>query len=310
MPKKVYLIGEHHWDIQKSARYSRAFEMFDPDVISIEASSNQTEEIFKHFREKVKRATGQNFQDFRRQHPINYRAARNFVFGIFDIPEAYAKIKSEGVKAVQVAYIDKRQKELSRSLSEKYFREEDESAIDEEWISVAETPLDVDIIIRGALGPERHNRLSFVARTYTTAVMHELIDLLLKGTDIEIETAQTSLDCFYFVKSMLNRGIFTEFSSELQIEERDAGVLERILSFEGIVVHQCGMYHSHGNYNNLYKKLKDKKVPVERHKLIDFAYPSLAETLRYRKVIKIGAIFAQRDAKMIARSVEKKKIDN
>ena len=258
-PSKVYLIGEEHVDLRKLARYRRAFERFQPDVISTELS----EDLFKSVKEYIPGLVKQF------QIPANRIATVQelFLAGGYAAAEHYFRVKDNELKIIFA------EDEDMTEAQQAYYQLVT-------WEKLAEKPTFYNKVWFAAL-EQRLIKRRDMGDQLIDAQTYSLVDLLQQNDRREIARVSRILDCLYFDEDVPeddpNCLLFN-------LPQRNTATIEKLMTLGGAVVHGGGGAHVFGE-NSLYDQLQERDISVERFSLLDFAFSSFEKSQQYRQEI-------------------------
>ncbi len=260
MPEKIYLIGEHHYDLFRRFRYGNAIDKFNPNVVSLELSKGLQKGDFEIFENLLKSFYKRN----------NVELAKDFFLG----PDYITSCVISDRPNIVVSYSDVLQEEVSINIENKLENRIDnltEEEVDKYYKSFISQikPLLYTYKALNEKFPSSQKSITLFERGF---IDQKFLNLLMDGSKDQVYTAQIILDFIYSLNcSKFELGdIACEIS---EAKKRDDMMIDKLLSLDGLVLHFGGLEHFYGNYDNMYTKLKKKRVPVKRFKLVDFDHP-------------------------------------
>jgi hypothetical protein len=271
MPNKVYLIGENHYDLEKEARYISAINHFKPTTVTIEYDKVSIEELELTFESTINKINT--------VLTLNENNVKKFE--TVSLGNVLAINRHCNENDIPIKLIDLRRAKLRKQIDEMYAHKVD--------VLKCQKPLTEKnkflegyghylegIIFANAVGEERVNESCKGGMFGFENFIHALYDLTLKGTEQELNYAQKWIDCYYETYVPKDKG------EVLDIEIRDEYTCEQISSLNGTIMHAGGLEHIFGNHFNLYNRLKQKGIDVERYMLIDFSKSNKKELEKYK----------------------------
>ncbi len=292
-PSEVHLIGEHHLDLGAVPRYQNAFSLLKPDVVTVEIDEERLELGQRSLREFLITEYGSLDNGITQfpNHNLNASIAlRNFSSVVA------AEIYRESHDQTKICLIDTLPLEVKQQLEWLYSsKSEEQTENHKQWANMMKTPEPLEIAILRVLGKERITASQMRGYTIPQAYAIGLDEIAITATEEELSQHVLTLDSWYYIIDREN------LESTQDLETRDDQMVEKILQQDGRVVHAGGLLHLFGKYHNLYEKLKERKVNVKRHKLINYAHPGTIGSLLYRGAIRLEA----RSFRKISRQLKK-----
>ncbi len=295
-PSEVHLIGEHHFDLEAVPRYQNAFSKLKPDVVTVESDEERLELGQRTLREFLTAQYG-SFDKGITQFPNHNLNASIALRGYASVIAARTYQKSRDSKIALIDKLTPQTKELL-GLGSTEAKENDKGEKDNGWAGLLKTPDPCEIALLKTLGRERIRTAQLRGYTIPETYFSGLDEIAVVATEEEMSQKNATLDTYYY---LLER---EEINETTDLETRDDCMLERILQQDGKIVHAGGLLHFFGDYHNLYEKLKERKVNVKRHKLIDYAYPGMIGSLLYRGVVRLEARSFRKMSQQIKREAK------
>lgn len=295
-PSEVHLIGEHHFDLGSLPRYQNAFSKLKPDIVTVELDEERLELGQRTLREFLTAQYG-SWDNGITQFPNHNLNASISLRNYASVAAAIMYRKSHN--STKICLIDKLPPEVKQQLEWLYSSNPEERTENrKEWTTLLKTPEPYEVAMFRVLGKERIIASQIRGYTIPEAYALGLDEIAITATEEELSQHVLTLDSWYY---MIDR---EKLESTQDLETRDNSMLERILQQKGRVVHAGGLLHFFGDYHNLYEKLKEQKVNVKRHKLIDYAYPGTIGSLLYRGVIRLEARSFRKMSQQIKRDAK------
>ncbi len=270
MPTKVYLLGEMHDDLEKTARYKRALSYFDPDFITTENTEPNIRKEAEQFDECIQA----HWHHLRSDKNRNFLATRDYMFGDCALFSYVKETNLEQQCQRFVWPID-----IRNNLEQKLQQLANQKLPDESTLKLLAS-ISANQHYRGVI---YSNALKKNHIHSAQELRNAFIDVCLHGLPKDLDRMQFWFDCLYYLPKDVQETL------SFDVENRDDHMAKEILSFDGVVFHSSGIEHVYGNYHNLYERLRKAKIPVERHMLIEFAKDNAIRSFIYRQQIKYTA---------------------
>ncbi len=267
MVDRVILIGESHYDLFKTERYSRAFEIYDPDSLSLEyCKGNEYSSSLN--REYI--------------NSLTYLPDHNKT-AYLDIMDSYLEASRVFSKRTGKCYFSN---DVVTSKERAYFDKRLTTFDDGVWQEVFNQQTFYGFIISSIFSKEYlmscYNGRMSAFKAFLTGISKIAISSEMN----HLVSSQNKLDSFYFFDPAFTEEEYIDRITNLNCFDRDTFAMKRILGQSGTVVHCGGFGHFYGQYDNLFERLKREGIPVERAKLIDFHSEDPEETDRYKATVR------------------------
>ncbi len=291
MPDRVYLIGEHHFDLEGAPRYARAFGKFKPNAITVEHEADRYQKSQRDLVKVLESAFGSVDQALKKLEGRRIEG----LFALFGMAGKHAancyKKNNPNTTVVFADKIGEATKEFLSFASSPHDSYAEQVSEAQEFLR---KPKSYEVALIQAVGAERLIDYFKAGASVPEAVVAGLRDVCLTDPLERVRIANITLDAMYY--------LFDEFNPESlgDEEQREDHMIKTILAQKGTVVHIGGTSHFYGDHDNMYDKLKGR-VKTTRHKLIDFRSDSRLEKIALNLVARTQALSAKQTSQRMAK---------